>query len=533
GNNVGLLDSSTVDASGTNGGGDVLVGGDQQGQNPAIHNAEFLYMGAGSRIIADALDIGRGGKIITFANNTARVYGNLLARGGVNGGNGGFIETSGKQGFEILMAPDISARADNGTSEGGLWLIDPLDITIQNGDGANDADFSTTGLTIYTSNGGAAVIETATLLTGLGNGSVEVVTGPGGDGNGNITFNAVLDYSGIDPGRSLTLKAFNNIDFMNGSSISSSGSGLGVILKAGDNNPGAGNIVFGTGTSINTNGANFTASGNNFNSGNAIIDVGGGSINLDGISGAVRLGNLSANDIFSDLLIQDASSITQQAGTIINIGRDLLLGNSLTTDVMLDQPMNTLGARRIVVKANDVTLTGTGNIIFDTGTNIKNSLNVTATSGRIDTTPTGSIIVSNEDNNAIATFNATGNVTFSGNNNFNLVNVESADNVTLNDSTGGIALSANNGAGTGGVTGDLTVSASGGDITNFGEINVGGTTNLTVDQGQSILLGNAANTLAGIITLNAGGDGSFGNITLSNTSAIDLQGLSVNNNLIV
>ena len=205
GDKVGLLDSSVVDVSGANGGGEALIGGDRQGKNKNIRNAEFLYMGENANVYADAIENGNGGKIITYADNTARVYGNLFARGGTLNGNGGFIETSGKLGFEILNAPDTSAV--NGS--GGLWLIDPRDITIQNGDGSNDNDFSTSGTTIYTSNGGSAVIETATLLTGLGSGSIEIVTGNGSGDNGDITFNANLDYNGtnIGTGKTLTFAA--------------------------------------------------------------------------------------------------------------------------------------------------------------------------------------------------------------------------------------------------------------------------------------------------------------------------------------
>ena len=74
GDKVGLLDSSMVDASGANGGGEVLVGGDKLGENKSIRNADFLYMSENAKVYADAVDKGNGGKIITFADNTARVY---------------------------------------------------------------------------------------------------------------------------------------------------------------------------------------------------------------------------------------------------------------------------------------------------------------------------------------------------------------------------------------------------------------------------------------------------------------------------
>jgi len=126
GNKVGLVDSAQVNASGANGGGEVLIGGDKTGSNTQIRNAEFIYLGENTNVKADATDNGNGGKVITFASDTARIYGNLSARGGANGGNGGFVETSGLQGFIIASAPDISAPM----GVGGTWLIDPYDIEI-------------------------------------------------------------------------------------------------------------------------------------------------------------------------------------------------------------------------------------------------------------------------------------------------------------------------------------------------------------------------------------------------------------------
>ena len=45
GDKVGLLDLSAIDASGLIGGGTVLVGGDFQGINPEILNADVIYVG--------------------------------------------------------------------------------------------------------------------------------------------------------------------------------------------------------------------------------------------------------------------------------------------------------------------------------------------------------------------------------------------------------------------------------------------------------------------------------------------------------
>jgi hypothetical protein len=46
-------------------------------------------------ISADATQLGNGGKVIVWGQDTARVHGTLSALGGANGGNGGLVETSG------------------------------------------------------------------------------------------------------------------------------------------------------------------------------------------------------------------------------------------------------------------------------------------------------------------------------------------------------------------------------------------------------------------------------------------------------
>jgi len=546
GNKVGLLDNSVVDVSGTNGGGEALMGGDRQGENKNIRNAEFLYMGENTKVLADALESGNGGKIITFADNTAKIHGNLYARGGALSGDGGFIETSGKLGFEISNAPDASAA--NGDS--GLWLIDPRDITIVDGDGTNTTGISPSGTTTYTSTGSPATLETGTLLIGLGNGSVEIVTGSGTSGNGDITFNANLDYDGVNigTGKTLTLSAYNEINFSDNASIFDSvagGNNLNVILQAntgGNGNGGTGNISFGANTSINTGGGDFRAQGVNFDSSGASINVGSGSINLGdkdtlnpfaGISGDVALGNLiTSNPLSSDLRIQNATNIFQQAGTSINIQRNTFLGNVSTNTVSLNQTTNAFGGN-IVVKAGTATITGTGIIRLDSGTSISTALNLTSTNGgTLTSTNSGTITVSNG-GTATTTFNTTGDVNFNNNNNFDQVSIISARDVTLRDTSGNIALSANSSANTGGITRDLIVTATNGNITDFGEINVGGTTALTVGNNQSIILDEALNTLSGQITVSAGAGNSFNNLTLTDTSAIDLHTVSVNNNLIL
>ena len=124
GERVALL--GTIDASGTFGGGRVLVGGDVRGGGP-IPTAAFAFVGAEGAIDVSALESGDGGMAVVFAETDTQVFGAIAARGGELSGNGGFVETSGLEGFAIANAPDVSAPA----GFGGEWLIDPVDITIE------------------------------------------------------------------------------------------------------------------------------------------------------------------------------------------------------------------------------------------------------------------------------------------------------------------------------------------------------------------------------------------------------------------
>ena len=96
---VGVIGHGVIDASGETGGGTVLVGGDYQGKNPDIQNAERTFIGSDGVIRADARTTGDGGRVIVWADGDTRFYGSISARGGSQSGDGGFVETSGKHGW--------------------------------------------------------------------------------------------------------------------------------------------------------------------------------------------------------------------------------------------------------------------------------------------------------------------------------------------------------------------------------------------------------------------------------------------------
>jgi filamentous hemagglutinin family protein len=150
GQRVALESGARVDASGSAGGGQILVGGDFQGKNAGVQNAERVYVAAGAQLNADAIVQGDGGRVIVWADENTRYHGSLSARGGADGGNGGLAEVSGKTNLEFAGAANLSAPA--GLS--GSLLLDPLDIIISTTSGIlptvvdEFADFSSNVVTV-------------------------------------------------------------------------------------------------------------------------------------------------------------------------------------------------------------------------------------------------------------------------------------------------------------------------------------------------------------------------------------------------
>ena len=95
-----LQDTTNVDATGATGGGLIQVGGSWQGSDASVRKATSTYVGSGVVLDASATGNGDGGTVVAWSDtansaSTTQVYGTLLARGGVDGGNGGRVETSG------------------------------------------------------------------------------------------------------------------------------------------------------------------------------------------------------------------------------------------------------------------------------------------------------------------------------------------------------------------------------------------------------------------------------------------------------
>ena len=222
------LEGAQVDASGPDGGGEVLVGGDESGEG-SVPTAESTYVSADSTVSADALENGDGGKVVVFAEGFANVLGQLSARGGPDGGDGGFVETSGLETFVIALTPDITAP--NG--DGGDWLIDPNDIEIVSGGG----NVNIGGTDPFASTNDSARLGIDLLIAALSGGqTVTVRTSESGfdSQGGAIDLNAPLDIEATSGTNTLILDAHGVININRPISDAAGGAELNLVLDAGD-----------------------------------------------------------------------------------------------------------------------------------------------------------------------------------------------------------------------------------------------------------------------------------------------------------
>ncbi|MCB1646652.1 MAG: filamentous hemagglutinin N-terminal domain-containing protein, partial [Pseudomonadales bacterium] len=146
GEQVGLFGRASLNADGTAGGGQVLVGGNYQGKGEE-KNALRTVVAPDASISASATLSGDGGTVIIWSDDYTGFHGAVSARGGENSGDGGFVEVSSKD--VLVFNGDVSTGAVNG--QGGTLLLDPLNINITDATGtgaqADISGFTGTGTT--------------------------------------------------------------------------------------------------------------------------------------------------------------------------------------------------------------------------------------------------------------------------------------------------------------------------------------------------------------------------------------------------
>ena len=375
---AGVVNSGDLDASAEQGdGGSVSINAETINQSGAIRAtaagkgeggqiellaADAIAMHSGSTIDASADQSGDAGDVVVIAEKSTWFTGDaaIKAHGGNESGDGGFVEVSGREYVNVEGQVDVGA--DNG--DGGLWFIDPTDISIvPDGLGADTGGaFAGSNPANWTPAGSPATasINIVTLRNTLANdGNVRISTASSGTGQGNITFEAGLDYNGLGGLRTLTLEADGSIIFDSDAFISDSDpstvEGLNFFATAGTGFvlPDGASIFSHTGKidiTVLAGDATFTGLGSTANAADAIrvtvnagrmINGGASTWNLtipgadagvilsarDGIGDAtnpITIGNgLSANGSFVDAV--------SSAGDVYVRGEALLRINNLSS----------------------------------------------------------------------------------------------------------------------------------------------------------------------------------------------------------
>jgi len=227
GDRVGLFQDTSIDASGHSGGGTVLVGGDLHGEG-GVPTSGRTVVDPGAHITADATVRGDGGKVVVWSDGNTSFNGHISARGGATGGNGGYVETSGRQILSVLEG-GVDAAAPHGRS--GTWLLDPNNLTIKDNGRENEH------MEGWDTNDDNAVLDVNLLGEALTNGtSVVVRTANGGhnsqDGDIDI-FDTTTANLGAGERATLTLDAQGDIFFHSGAQILSGLGALSLNLNAG------------------------------------------------------------------------------------------------------------------------------------------------------------------------------------------------------------------------------------------------------------------------------------------------------------
>ncbi|MFC5302124.1 beta strand repeat-containing protein [Azospira restricta] len=339
GDRVGLFAGADIDASGATGGGTVLVGGDYQGSNAEVRNAQISYLDGAATIRADALQSGDGGKVIVWADDTTRAYGTISARGGAKGGDGGFVEVSAKGHLDYRGLTDT--RAPNGKA--GTLLLDPNDITIDNSAGESingtwnpPGSPSPTDYAFTSSGGASSNIHWSTIVGQLALGNVALSTSGPGSANGDITFASnMYSYSSTN---ALTFLAHRNITFNGGGIINSAAGDIGLV--AGWNGSFAAPAATGTAGSVWLK--------------NSYIQTQG------------QLKILARNDIKLDATAAGGSALLSSAGGAqwIEAGGSVLLHGGIGGQAIIDYNgggLQTVKATNIEVKADPNTSAASSN----------------------------------------------------------------------------------------------------------------------------------------------------------------------------
>jgi len=347
GKKVGLYDAYLT-AEGTHGGGQLLIGGDEEGQL-TLPRAQRTFISPESQLSVNAVTSGDAGQVLVGSDEATVFAGQIIAQGGQQSGHGGFVKLSGQADLAFQGSVDLS------TSQGeiGTLVLDFQDLII-------DASAEFEANQFLLSSGGALTAEDG-IKTDLTISDQALTNLEGNiilEANRDliITPQAHLTFTNQTAGESLIFTAERNLEAKNNNIITqgadltftaNTGAMLLPNLKtsgiAGDN---AGNIKLTAQGDITT--GNLDTSSNGANAGEITLISNQGGITVDSLTAVPS----------------PEGSSGQGGGINLKAGGNVTLENSATTS----------GKDFNLFSEGDVTIQGTvttaGGNIFITGITI-------------------------------------------------------------------------------------------------------------------------------------------------------------------
>ncbi|MGD1937407.1 MAG: CHAT domain-containing protein [Cyanophyceae cyanobacterium] len=365
-----IATAADIQATGPSGGGEVYLGGTFQGgrsqggksqggksqaptgtlpnQTPIsatrLFNSETSFIDRASSIDVSALDRGNGGTAIVWADGATVFDGAIVAQGGPVGGNGGFVEVSGRE--RLGFTGRVNVAALQGTA--GQLLLDPRDVSIEdpNITGFIDGNANVADGTLEKTEGGTSdlSITPTAIEIALLTGDVTI------QASRNIGVNGAIATATAN---SLSLEADENVSVR--ADITLNGGNLN--LQGNSDNVGGGAVVVENGVTLATNGGNISASGvastNAFSTSG--VNIMGSTLNA-GTDGSIVLdgagNNLPASNEVEGVMLTNSTLTAAGLGTI-RIDGVGGTGSALNDGITIEDSM-------LNTDAGEIRLTGTG-----------------------------------------------------------------------------------------------------------------------------------------------------------------------------
>ncbi|MBI3380517.1 MAG: filamentous hemagglutinin N-terminal domain-containing protein [Aquabacterium sp.] len=380
-----LMSASTVMVGNRDGGSaQLLAEGPLGGGTITLNNAtvtgsessSLIRVESSSTLSADATDNGSGGRItlssfdgLTEAQlsndaniGTVRVYGTLQARGGVNGGNGGTVDTVGTyvnvQDVNLGRASIlVGARAAGAV--GGVWSVYAPGLTIganvpsvSQGSNQSETYITDTDINAVLNSGGNVAISTSFKALAADTKATVNLSG----GVLTVASGTQIQQSEGLGGNRLHLQSAGDLTVEGGVTVASTAGPLNVSLMADSYGTGKGSVILdGASRSVDTRQGLEVAP-----EGGIVIQTNGGNLNLIGATNPAVAGTASVNGnpgvSINGTVISTVGSAGR--GDVLVKGSGGVAGDSVSLDTTVASQIGVAIGGGTTIDAGNVTILG-------------------------------------------------------------------------------------------------------------------------------------------------------------------------------